>query len=164
MTNRTCTIDGCENKAHAQGLCPKHYTRFRRHGEAGEAASLRRPAAGTTCTVEPCEAEAASLGLCNRHYLRTRRHGAPEVVLQQIADRGTRDVGYFTIHDRVRRAYGRASDRTCIDCGVPAQQWAYDHSGRDERRSSTGLLFSLNVDAYQPMCIPCHRELDSAHS
>lgn len=27
-----CTVDGCENRAHAQGYCPKHYSLFKQHG------------------------------------------------------------------------------------------------------------------------------------
>ena len=29
---RACTIDGCEKKHLATGLCEMHYTRVRRHG------------------------------------------------------------------------------------------------------------------------------------
>lgn len=30
----TCSVDGCDGQAHAQGLCPKHYQRMRRNGNA----------------------------------------------------------------------------------------------------------------------------------
>lgn len=27
-----CTVEGCENRAHSQGYCPKHYSLFRKYG------------------------------------------------------------------------------------------------------------------------------------
>ena len=33
MTNMICSIDGCEARATIRGFCPKHYQRFRKHGD-----------------------------------------------------------------------------------------------------------------------------------
>lgn len=33
MTNRTCSVDGCERPCHGRGLCDKHYQRVRKHGD-----------------------------------------------------------------------------------------------------------------------------------
>lgn len=33
MSERTCTIDGCNSSAVARGWCDKHYRRWRRHGD-----------------------------------------------------------------------------------------------------------------------------------
>jgi 5-methylcytosine-specific restriction endonuclease McrA len=32
MAERTCSVKGCEKKAHARSLCPMHYQRWRLHG------------------------------------------------------------------------------------------------------------------------------------
>src|SRR4051812_41783929 len=33
MSERTCSIDGCENRHEARGWCCKHYDRWKRHGD-----------------------------------------------------------------------------------------------------------------------------------
>lgn len=33
MTQRTCSIDGCEKFCHGHGLCKRHYARWERHGD-----------------------------------------------------------------------------------------------------------------------------------
>ena len=30
--SKTCTVEGCNNKVHAKGLCGKHYAQFKRRG------------------------------------------------------------------------------------------------------------------------------------
>lgn len=35
MSQRTCSVDGCETPAKAKGLCAKHYKRLRKRGPAG---------------------------------------------------------------------------------------------------------------------------------
>lgn len=33
MANRTCSVDGCEDKVSARGYCNKHHLRWRKHGD-----------------------------------------------------------------------------------------------------------------------------------
>jgi len=78
------------------------------------------------------------------------------------------EVTYITVHVRLRTQRGRASDRACA-CGAPARQWAYQHGDPQERTGLIGgrqgwLTFSPNLDAYAPMCFPCHRRLDQQHT
>lgn len=37
MTHRTCAVDGCSRRHHAQSYCRQHYQRWARTGEAGPA-------------------------------------------------------------------------------------------------------------------------------
>ena len=81
-----------------------------------------------------------------------------------MTPRGAYEVEYGPIHHRVRKANGPATNHSCVECGEPAQQWAYDHSARDERISAVnGMVYSLDLTTYQPMCILCHRNLDARH-
>ncbi len=62
MADRTCSEDGCSNKVHARGMCPKHYQNDR----------ARRKNA-PKCRREECSYLAVFDGLCRRHYFQRRR-------------------------------------------------------------------------------------------
>lgn len=34
MTEGTCSVDGCDRSRHSGGMCPAHYQRFRKYGDA----------------------------------------------------------------------------------------------------------------------------------
>jgi hypothetical protein len=73
-------------------------------------------------------------------------------------------VTYAAMHQRVNAAKGRPTQYACAHCSAPAQEWAYDHLDPDERRTPSGRddgPFSLDVDHYMPLCVPCHRKLDN---
>lgn len=71
-------------------------------------------------------------------------------------------VGYGAAHRRLRRERGHPSEHLCVDCGRPAEDWAYD--GDDEERSELVggyiLTFSLNTSSYSPRCRKCHSRYD----
>jgi hypothetical protein len=70
---------------------------------------------------------------------------------------------FSAIHQRLRKIRGLATNYACVDCGKPAQHWSYDHACPDERRDfKLGLPFSIDLDHYQPRCVPCHKRLDLA--
>lgn len=46
MSNRKCSVQGCDNKYHGHGFCGRHAMRFKRHGD---------PLAGGTSFNEPLE-------------------------------------------------------------------------------------------------------------
>ena len=52
MSETTCVIDGCCQKAVARNWCRMHYARWRKHGDPGTADRQRLPA-GTVCHVLP---------------------------------------------------------------------------------------------------------------
>ena len=67
-------------------------------------------------------------------------------------------------HQRLRRARGSASTHQCIECGDPANHWAYQHKNPNPLVSPTGEVYTLNFDDYAPMCHTCHRSLDMRES
>lgn len=77
--------------------------------------------------------------------------------------RGTRSplfkdrVGYYALHARIRSSRGPAKNHACVDCGKTARHWSYDLG--DEPIIEDGLMFSLDVNRYEPRCVRCH----SAH-
>lgn len=65
--NKACRI--CGDKAHAQGLCRKHYMRLYRHGRVTVGASKPMK----MCKVEGCGKRHHGWGYCEPHYFKARR-------------------------------------------------------------------------------------------
>ena len=108
------------------------------------------------CTITGCDSPALSRGWCSLHYQRWRKWRDPLRVGKPHGD-GT---SYTQAHIRVHRLHGRAADQTCLHCGNPAAEWAYDHSDPDQRVSATGQPYSVDPDHYLPLCRSCHRRFD----
>lgn len=73
-------------------------------------------------------------------------------------------VSYFGMHCRIRRERGKASDKTCVDCGEAAHQWSYDGLDPDELHydppGKRRLSYSLDQNHYAPRCASCHYRRD----
>lgn len=76
---------------------------------------------------------------------------------------------YRVAHKRVSRARGPASLHFCVDCGVRATQWSYDHTDPDEltqqMKNRHGTLwiatYSTKPEHYESRCRPCHWAFDN---
>lgn len=72
MSDRTCSIEGCERSHDARGFCARHYRQWRR---AGNGPSV--PA----CSIDGCDRRAETArGWCWTHHRRWQDHGDPEHV------------------------------------------------------------------------------------
>lgn len=73
-------------------------------------------------------------------------------------------ASYSAAHGRVRRQRGPASDWRCIQCGAPAEQWAYRSTNareiRGTNRAGNPRVWSPDPADYDPMCTPCHAARD----
>lgn len=65
---------------------------------------------------------------------------------------------YRFMHREVVRVRGRASQYACL-CGNPATEWALNHTG-SSIRVEAGLMFSEDVEEYDPLCRSCHIRRD----
>ena len=71
-------------------------------------------------------------------------------------------VGYDAAHERVRAAKGNARLYEC-PCGNQAAHWALVHEATETRVQEINgyaLVYSLNVDEYQALCVRCHHFYD----
>lgn len=66
-----CSIDGCNKKHHALGMCRVHWTRKRLFGRTHKTRGIPKP----ICYVEGCGIISRSKGLCNNHYQRQYKFG-----------------------------------------------------------------------------------------
>lgn len=70
MSDRTCTADECDRKAHSRGLCSMHYRRVKRSG------APMPPVIGTRlCEIPGCERKHYCRGWCVLHYRRWTHFG-----------------------------------------------------------------------------------------
>lgn len=167
--DRKCTVSGCETPARSgrSPYCEKHYYRVRRNGTT-ETVQKRIP--DKPCFVEGCEKPAEHVdGLCRMHKLRMKIRG--DYYVENSGENNHRwlsddELTYRAMHQRVRAARGSATAHTCVRCGRPAKQWAYDHADPDERLVEYQDLLvpiSTKTDHYQPMCVSCHKRMDMTH-
>lgn len=70
---RTCTIDGCDEKHKARGLCKLHYEQYSIHGDPFKVKPKR-----VGCTVQGCQNKHRGHGLCSTHLQRASRKAAFE--------------------------------------------------------------------------------------
>ena len=159
MTDTKCAYQGCVAPIQARGYCQTHYMRWYRRNdvEAG------MPAHPGICTAEGCSDFTKSRGYCNKHYLRFLRHGSTERRGPSNAKprpRSSEPIGYIGAHDRIKRTLGPARLHSCTLCGVPAQDWAYDHTDPKPVDAGKGRVFSEDMARYMPLCRPCHKNFD----
>ena len=83
MSDKICSVEGCETlvgKHGAKGMCPKHYSKWKKWGNPLEPDHTRRPAPPKKCVVEGCDNWAspkAGNGMCIKHYSRYKKYGDP---------------------------------------------------------------------------------------
>lgn len=157
MDQRTCTVEGCDSEKPykvTKGLCDKHYRRLRRHGGTENLRPRDR-----VCSIEGCEQRHHSLGYCRLHLRRFKAHGDPTAVAKAM-NYGD-GIGYEAVHRRLTKHRGLASLHVCVDCPEPAREWSYDNADENERVSTKGLRFSLDLEHYEPRCKRCHKLFDN---
>lgn len=79
MTDRTCSIAGCEKPVSGYDWCNTHRSRWKRTGTtepSDYSRSRLAPTADRGCLVEGCEKPHRCRGWCNTHWLRWKRHGS----------------------------------------------------------------------------------------
>lgn len=74
---RLCSIEGCEKKHKAKGLCAMHYRRLKKNGttDLPEKTPFWRP-----CDIPGCEKPHYAKGYCVMHYARNKKYGSPHKV------------------------------------------------------------------------------------
>lgn len=160
-----CNIEGCETPATRtqSTLCEKHYYRIRRNGTPHSRAKRARRG---TCIIDGCEQlDSGPNGLCQKHFCRKKRNGDPLTLrgpsILWGEDNPTwrgNEIKHRAAHERVKARRGKASQYACVDCGVPARHWSYDHLDPNEIHSDRP--YSPDPAHYEPRCVPCHKRFD----
>jgi 5-methylcytosine-specific restriction endonuclease McrA len=104
MSERICSIEGCESLHMARGFCTKHYRRWKEHGDP-LTVLIGPEAPPKICRVDDCERRARSHGLCTKHLQRMKRLGSPDAAVQDQLPKGTYVV--CTIDDCGNKHFSR---------------------------------------------------------
>lgn len=143
-----------------------------------------------TCKCGSDKIRCAKTSECNRCYQARRRVENPEKFRKAWRqDKAARYVpaekpqeprtapndtcSYTAAHKRVARWRGSAKEFDCIACGNPAEEWSYrggsnfEQSGLSARRRNgkthyVNTTWSGYIFDYDPRCVGCHKEYDSA--
>lgn len=75
MSERTCSVEGCERPYRCTGYCSPHYHRWLEHGDPQAHVPIRQRARGLECRIEGCSTPVRCKGLCSLHYDRVARSG-----------------------------------------------------------------------------------------
>ncbi len=74
MSDRTCSIEGCDKSHVARGWCAAHYQLWKTYGVPER---VRPVYDNPICAVEGCDRPRELRGWCRRHYSRWLNHGDP---------------------------------------------------------------------------------------
>ncbi len=75
MSERTCSIDACQDRSRTRGWCSRHYQRWLKYGDP-EAPRKNAPQS-STCIIDGYGRASYLRGWCSPHYQRWSRHGDP---------------------------------------------------------------------------------------
>jgi hypothetical protein len=101
MAKKNCTIEGCERKHLATGLCQMHYGRKYRQGDPNvKKKKQKKPPCNLLVNEEVCGKPHASFGFCSRHYNSLRRHNDPLEVERLKAAKVIDENKYRTVARR----------------------------------------------------------------
>lgn len=176
-----CYIEGCDRRASRRfasiRVCGLHGKRFDRNGgfEATRKWGAPNPDK-RQCVVTGCtELQDGNSEWCKMHGTRVRRNGDPNFFIPQSErnlPRGEKHHGwnhsgsYVAVHQRLKKVRGSADQYRCIKCDKNAAQWAYQHGDAAEQfdfLDGCKVPFSVNLEAYAPMCVQCHKRMDLEH-
>lgn len=163
MSRPACSVEQCERAPRARGMCKLHWTRWWKYGDPNvvlvAGVDFRVKA---TCAVDGCDRTGVSRSFCQKHLWRLQKHGDP-LAFTPPEERGIKGEAptSSTIHRRLGRNRGPARSYSCVDCAGQAREWSYDGKDANEIPAATGP-YSLNLDHYEPRCVPCHRRYDAS--
>ena len=102
MSNKNCSVDGCDRPCYARGMCLKHYKRWWRHGDTGDHLKKRG-----RCSVPGCSNPHVAKGFCRKHYSRMYNHGTLEVTKDMSGRRKRYFEEYQIWMDIKQRCYNQ---------------------------------------------------------
>lgn len=120
-SNRTCSVEGCDNKHSAKGYCGMHYQRAK-HGDPTDTPAINKLyGPDSLCKIEGCTEKPVSKWMCSKHYWRIKNYGyikqEDDVELKEDERRcdWCRKVKHWTKFARKEQS-GGVQKYECLDC------------------------------------------------
>lgn len=113
VSDRMCSLDGCDRRYYAKGYCCAHYLRLLKYGDplAGKPIK-RRIETRPGCSVEGCDRQHYARGWCQPHYNRWKK--CRDVMADiPVEDRNPRD-GMCRVEGCGRLIGARGARRLCV--------------------------------------------------
>lgn len=139
---KQCSVDGCNAPSSCRGLCRKHYSRWKRHGDPNVGAFVPSKYIGVSCKIEGCDRQAEDAGMCGMHAQRVRRYGDPHYITPESVRRMNNRLAQ--IESSSRRAdtyakfYGRHEHRVMAEqkLGRPLRRGEVVHHIDGDKRNN----------------------------
>jgi hypothetical protein len=104
ITQKICSIEGCEKKASCKGWCSGHYHRWQRYGDP----TIKKYGIFIPCAVEGCDRRMVAKSYCYKHYERWKNNGDP--LITKVEYHGMKSVPEYTVWTHMRaRCYDKNS-------------------------------------------------------
>lgn len=98
MSERICSVEGCENPSNARGWCKKHHKRWLKYGDP---LTLRRREKNPEwCEIPGCENRSKARGMCPMHIQREMRGADMIAPKQRVRDKACAVEGCQRQHNR----------------------------------------------------------------
>jgi hypothetical protein len=111
-----------------------------------------------------CQCSCGNIVNVTKHSLKSGHTVSCGCVSELLGFKGKPVITYKSMHNRVSRKRGSASNYLCVDCKNQADEWSYNHLDANELHGFTGrgiyAAYSLDPANYDPRCKPCHRTFD----
>lgn len=165
-----CLVEDCDRPHNSKGFCRKHYYASVRANNSSPESLVRKK--DRQCEVEGCEVIGQrGRGMCTNHYATWWYHNKEMKPVNKNHHNYTDTPAYETIHFRIYRERGKASQFDCVDCDNPALNWSLAHNapgrtafGAEVGKRYAGTFYSLNPFDYEPRCDSCHRAYDATYA
>lgn len=113
MSDKICSVEGCDKRVRCKGVCPMHYHRLQRYGDP-TCVRPRYARRGATCKIAGCGKKATAQELCPKHYYRMRAYGDPNK--EPLSPREHYETEYAAYNNMKSRCYN-ANNRSYKDYG-----------------------------------------------
>jgi hypothetical protein len=137
VTTTICSIANCQRPKRTRGMCPNHYARWLRTGDA--TLKYGHPETEVRCTFEGCDKPYYALGYCTTHHTRFKRWGDPAIKLNIL---GEGQAGFWRIFWERVDASG--------DCWQWTRQLTRDGYGRYHNKAAHRLAYIYLVESLTP--------------
>lgn len=110
-----CSVESCDQiKKFNNGLCHKHYQRWKRHGDPTIITQF--PLLGR-CKVDGCLTKDRSKGYCSMHYQRYCDFGDPGPAQAKIEQHGLKTLPEYTVWKQIKGRCNNIKSKSYADYG-----------------------------------------------